>query len=57
MMAKGKMSKTNVAARRAQREQVTLCPVCGNPQEVAMVIAGRGKTQMVKLCCEKAGKQ
>lgn len=53
-MAGKKMSKTNVAARRDQRNQVTICSSCGNPQEVAMVVQGRGKSQMHKLCCEKA---
>ena len=52
----GKMSKTNVAARRQQREAAKkTCPNCGQDQEVAMVVAGRGKTQMVRLCCERAG--
>lgn len=50
----GKMSKTNVAARRDARQQVVLCPRCGNKQEIAMVVKGRGKQQMHRLCCEKA---
>lgn len=50
----GKMSKTNVAARREQRKVVTICQNCGNQLEVAMIVQGRGKTQMHKLCCEKA---
>jgi hypothetical protein len=51
----GKMSKTNVAARRDARAAAKkTCPHCGGDQEVALVVQGRGKTQMVRLCCERA---
>ncbi len=51
----GKMSKTNVAARRQAREGAKkTCPECHNELEVAMVVEGRGKTTMVRLCCERA---
>ena len=51
----GKMSKTNVAARRDARAAAQkTCPHCGQAQEIAMVVMGRGKTQMRRLCCDKA---
>ena len=50
----GKTSKTNVSARRDQRNVVITCPRCGNAQEVAMVVHGTGKAKMTRLCCEKA---
>jgi hypothetical protein len=49
----GKKSKTNVAARREQREaSKKTCPDCGQEQKMAMMIEGRGKSHMVKMCCE-----
>ncbi|MCC7491338.1 MAG: hypothetical protein IT204_03280 [Fimbriimonadaceae bacterium] len=52
----GKMSKTNVAARAEQRANVNkTCRFCGQEIEVALVVVGRGKTRMVRLCCERAG--
>lgn len=52
----GKVSKTNVAARREQRDSANkTCRVCGNEVEVALVVTGRGKTRMVRMCCQKAG--
>lgn len=52
----GKMSKTNVAARAEQRANVNkTCKHCGNEIEVALMVAGKGKTRMIRLCCEKAG--
>ena len=52
----GKMSKTNVAARAEQRAAANkTCRYCGQDLQVALMVAGRGKTRMVRLCCEKAG--
>lgn len=52
----GKMSKTNVAARAEQRASANkTCRFCGQEIEVALVVTGRGKTRMTRLCCEKAG--
>ncbi|KKR00039.1 MAG: hypothetical protein UT24_C0018G0021 [Candidatus Woesebacteria bacterium GW2011_GWB1_39_12] len=52
----GKASKTNVAARREEREaqKNQTCLRCGNQIEMAMMVNGRGKTQMVRMCCQKA---
>ncbi len=51
------MSKTNVAARAEQRAASSnqTCKHCGGQLEVAMVVAGRGRTRMVRMCCQKAG--
>jgi hypothetical protein len=52
----GKVSKTNVAARAEQRAAANkTCRHCGQELEVALVVSGRGKTRMVRLCCERAG--
>ena len=52
----GKVSKTNVAARAEQRASANkTCRHCGQEIEVALMVAGRGKTRMVRLCCERAG--
>ncbi|MBI2301180.1 MAG: hypothetical protein HYU66_19910 [Armatimonadetes bacterium] len=52
----GKVSKTNVAARKEQRDNVNrTCRYCGQEIEVALMVVGRGKTRMVRLCCQKAG--
>lgn len=52
----GKMSKTNVAARAEQRSGANkTCKHCGNEIEVTLMVTGRGKTKMVRLCCERAG--
>jgi transcription elongation factor Elf1 len=51
-MAGKKKSKTDVAARREQREKgKKICPICGQEQKMAMMLDGRGKSEMVKLCC------
>lgn len=53
----GKMSKTNVAARAEQRAASNnqTCKYCGGQLEVTMMVGGRGRTKMVRLCCQKAG--
>lgn len=52
----GRVSKTNVAARAEQRQNVNkTCRYCGQEIEVALVVAGRGRTRMVRMCCQKAG--
>ena len=51
----GKKSKTDVAARREQREKgKKVCPFCGLEQKMALMIQGRGKAKMTRLCCLKA---
>lgn len=51
----GKKSKTDVSARKAQREMgKKICPICGQPEKIAMMIVGTGKSKMVKMCCMKA---
>jgi len=50
----GKKSKTDVAARKEQREaSKKTCPHCGNEQKFALLVRGRGKTQMMRICCEE----
>lgn len=52
----GKMSKTNVSARRENREaNKKTCKYCGQEQDIVMAVVGRGKTKMIRRCCEKAG--
>jgi hypothetical protein len=55
IMAKEK-SKTNVAARAAEKAQVSLCRYCGNKVEVIMRVPAEGRRHMARLCCERAGR-
>ena len=52
-MAKEK-SKTNVAARAAEKSAISLCRTCGNKVEVVMRVPSLGKKYMARLCCERA---
>jgi hypothetical protein len=54
-MAKEK-SKTNVAARAAEKAQVALCSNCGNKVEVVLRVPSVGRKYMARLCCERAGR-
>jgi hypothetical protein len=54
-MAKDK-SKTNVAARAAEKAQVALCRYCGSKVEVVMRVPSVGRKYMARLCCERAGR-
>jgi hypothetical protein len=49
-------SKTNVAARAAEKAQVALCRICGNKVEVVMRVPTEGRRHMARLCCERAGR-
>lgn len=49
----GKKSKTDVAARKEQREaSKKTCPHCGQEQKMALLVNGRGKTRMIRVCCD-----
>ena len=54
-MAKEK-SKTNVAARAAEKAQVSLCRYCGGKVEVVMRVPSVGRKYMARVCCERAGR-
>jgi len=48
----GKKSKTDVTARKEQRDQgKKMCPFCGEEQKMAMFVPGKGKVKMIRVCC------
>ncbi|MBN2655332.1 MAG: hypothetical protein JXR79_09530 [Nitrospirae bacterium] len=52
-MAEKKKSKTDVAARAANKGKGQTCSLCGNKIDVVMSVSSTGKKKMRRLCCEK----
>ncbi len=51
-MAEKKKSKTDVAARKANKTVSNICRICGNKVEVVMSVSANGKRRMRRICCE-----
>ncbi|NOY65237.1 MAG: hypothetical protein GXO97_07580 [Nitrospirae bacterium] len=51
-MAEKKKSKTDVAARKANKTTSNICRICGNKVEVIMSVSPTGKKRMKRICCE-----